>query len=53
MKKQNCTLVDVALSTHITPLSTSEIAETKGGRDGYGGSMERICRFFQKLIHGN
>lgn len=53
MKKQNCSLTNVTLNTHIMPLSTSEVAKVKGGLDGYGGSMERICRFFQKLIHGN
>ncbi len=53
MKKQKCNLVDVTLNSHITPLSTSEVASVKGGTDGYGGSIERICRFFQKLIYGN
>lgn len=53
MKKQKYNLDAITLNAHITPLSTSEVAEVKGGLDSYGTSLERICRFFQKLIHGN
>ncbi len=53
MNNQKTHLANITFSSHIAPLSTSEIAEVKGGRDSYGGSIERICRFFQKLIYGN
>lgn len=53
MNKQKTNLSNVTFNSHITPLSTSEIVDVKGGRDSYGGSLERICRFFQKLIYGN
>lgn len=53
MKKQKCNLADIMSNVHITPLSTSEISEVKGGLDSYGTSLEKLCRFFQKLIHGN
>lgn len=53
MNKTKTHLTNVTFNSHIAPLSTSEIAEVKGGRDSYGGSLERICRFLMKLVYGN
>ena len=53
MKTQKFNLVDVTLNSHITPLSASEVANVKGGTDGYGGTLQGLCRFLQKLVHGN
>jgi hypothetical protein len=53
MEKQKCNLANVALNTHIVPLSTSEVSEVKGGFESNGNSLEKLCRYFQKLLHGN
>lgn len=53
MKHKQTTLSTVSFNSHISPLTSSEIADVKGGRESYGGSLERIYRFFQKLVYGN
>lgn len=53
MKNQKTHLSNVTFNSHIAPLTSSETAEVKGGRDSYGGSLERIYRFFQKLVYGH
>lgn len=53
MERKKTTLSNVEFNSHISPLASSEIADVKGGRDSYGGSLEKFYRFFQKIFYGN
>lgn len=53
MKNQKTPLSEIIFDSHIAPLTSSETSEVKGGRESYGSSLERIHRFFQKIIYGH
>ena len=53
MDNINSKYLTLNFSSHVRPLSTTEMKTTFGGSECYGSSVERLCRFLQKLIYGN